>query len=170
MTQPLMTRLLGAMALLCVVALPCAAADDEEPFVEAGWQTPAAPQDADLLPFYTSLSGLSFAVDAKSLTIDKDGVARFTMVATSKSGAKNVSYEGLRCATMERKLYAVGSADGSWTRARDPQWLPIAIAGSTVPHGTLAKEYICKDSRIPGKATAIVNDLRYHRSPFSPQT
>lgn len=170
MTKTLMTRLFGAAALLCAVALPCAAADDEDNFVEAGWQTPAAPQDADLLLFYTSLTGLKFALDAKSLTVDKDGVARFTLVATSRSGAKNVSYEGLRCATMEHKLYAVGSTDGSWTKARDPQWQPVYMQGSTVPDGTLAKDFICKDSRRPAKADAIINDMKYHRTPFSPQT
>jgi hypothetical protein len=169
MTNTLMARLFGAAALLCAVALPCTAADDDN-FIEAGWQTPAAPQDANLLPFYTNLTGLKFAVDAKSLSVDKDGVARYTMIATSRSGAKNISYEGIRCATMEHKLYAVGGLDGNWTKARDPQWLPIAMQGATVPHGTLAREFICKDSRVPGKPEAIINDLRYHRTPFSPQT
>ena len=122
------------------------------------------------MPFYTNLTGAQFSIDAKSLTVDKDGVARFTMVAVSRSGAKNVSYEGLRCATMEHKLYASGHADGTWIKARDPQWQPIVTQGGTVQHASLAKEYICKDSQIPGKPDAIVNDLRYHRTPFSPQT
>lgn len=170
MTKILMTRLAGAAALLCAIAGPCAAADDENAFVESGWQTPDAPRDADLLSFYTSLTGLKFSIDAKSLTVDKDGVARYTMVAVSRGGAKNVSYEGLRCATLEHKLYAVGNADGSWTRARDPQWSPIPFKGSTLPHATLAKDFICKDSEKPGEPEAIVNDLRYQRKPFSPQT
>ncbi|HEX7642227.1 MAG TPA: CNP1-like family protein [Burkholderiaceae bacterium] len=170
MTTIRMTRLAGAAVLLCAIALPCAAADDEDAFVEAGWQTPDAPKDADLLSFYTGLTGLKFSIDAKSLTVGKDGVARYTMVAVSPGGAKNVSYEGLRCATMEHKLYAVGNADGSWTKARDPQWLPIVVKGPTVQHATLAKEYVCKDSQMPGKPDAIVNDMRYHRTPFSPQS
>lgn len=172
MTMNRMLRLLGAATLLCAAAAaPCLAEDDPNAFEEAPWQVPAAPQDADLLPpFYVSLSGISFAIDAKSLTVDKDGVARYTMIATSKSGVKNVSYEGLRCETRERKLYAVGNPDGGWTKARDPQWLPIATQGSTVPHASLAKEFVCKDSRVAGKPAAIVNEMRYHRTPFSPQT
>ena len=177
MTIHRMTRLLGisiATALLCAWAAPYAAAEDDKQdpntFEEAPWQLPAAPQDADLLPFYMSLTGQSFAIDAKSVTVDKDGVARYTMVATSRGGAKNVSYEGLRCATMERKLYAFGHPDGTWAKARDPQWMPISTQGVAIQHADLAKEFICKDSQIPGKPQNIINDLRYHRTPFSPQT
>jgi hypothetical protein len=170
MTNHRMMRRLGAAILLCAAAMPCAAADEDAPFQEASWELPAAPRDADLLPFYTSLSGANFSIDAKSLTVDKDGVARFTMVAVTRGGAKNVSFEGLRCATMEHKLYASGHPDGTWTKARDPQWLPIAVKGSTVPHAALAKDFVCKDNQIPGKPAAIVNDLRYQRTPFSPHT
>ena len=175
MTINRLTRLCSiAAALLYALAAPCAAADDDQrdpnAFEEAPWQLPAAPHDADLLTFYTSLTGQSFAIDAKSLTVGKDGVARYTMVATSRGGAKNVSFEGLRCATMERKLYAFGHPDGTWAKARDPQWAPIPTQGATVQQATLAKEYVCKDSQIPGKPEAIVNDMRYRRTPFSPQT
>ena len=166
MTNTLVTRTVCAAALLCLAALPCAAADDENAFQEAAWQLPAAPQDADLLPFYTSLTGLKFSVDAKSLTVDKDGVARYTMVAVSRSGAKNVSYEGLRCETMEHKLYAVGSTDGSWIKARDPQWQPVTTQGAIVQYATLAKDFVCKGNRTPAKLEAILNDLRYQHKSF----
>jgi len=168
------TRLCCIAALLCAWAAPCVAAEDDQhdpnAFEEAAWQLPAAPQDADLLTFYSSLTGQNFAIDAKSLTVDKDGVARYTMVAISRGGAKNVSFEGLRCATKEYKLYAFGHMDGTWAKARDPQWMPIETQGIAIQRADLAKEYICKDSQIPGKAKEIINDLRYHRTPFSPQT
>jgi len=177
MTSRRMMRVVGAAALLYAVASPAFAIfgiDDDKPeekvFEESTWTLPAPPQDADLLTFYAGMSGLSFSIDAKSLTVDKDGVARFTMVATSKSGAKSVSYEGIRCETREHKLYASGHPDGTWGKARDPQWLPIPTTGTNLQHHSLAEDYICKDGRKAGKPSAIINDLRYHRAPFSPQT
>ena len=48
--------------------------------------------------------------------------ARKAMVATSASGARNVMYEGIRCATGEFKTYARYSADGKWTQVSNPEW------------------------------------------------
>jgi hypothetical protein len=133
---------------------------------ELPWQLPAAPLEENLLPFYTSTTtGQSFAIDAKSLSVDKDGIIRYTMVGTSAGGAKNVSYEGIRCATMEKKLFAFGHADGSWAKARDPQWDAIPTKGANLQHANLAVDYLCKNSLSPGNTKQILGDLRYHRAP-----
>jgi hypothetical protein len=168
-----------AMALLYSLGAPSALAEDRREHSSAldkadseelQWQVPAAPLPENLLPFYTSITtGHSFAIDGKSLTVDKDGVVRYTMVATSSGGAKNVSYEGIRCATMEKKLFAFGHADGTWANARDPQWEPIPTLGANLPQLNLAKDYVCKSSLIPGKTGEILNDLRYHRAQSSSQ-
>jgi len=169
--HPIARRMLGAVLLFCALNA-CAedrrehgAGEDSAAVQELPWQLPAAPQAEDLLPFYTSITtGQSFAIDAKSLTVDKDGIIRYTMVGTSAGGARNVSYEGIRCATMEKKLFAFGHADGSWAKARDPQWDAIPTKGANLQHANLATDYLCKNSLSPGKTAQILSDLRYHRA------
>ena len=136
---------------------------------EIQWQLPAAPLPENLLPFYTStVTGQNFAVDAKSLTVDKDGVIRYTMVATSPGGARNVSYEGIRCRTQEKKLYAFGHADGSWGKARDPQWDAIPSRGANLQQYNLAQDFLCKNSLVPGKTGQILEELHYHSGRVQP--
>ncbi|CDS51239.1 PUTATIVE LIPOPROTEIN [Polaromonas sp. CG9_12] len=68
-------------------------------------------------------SSLVYGVDPASISITQsDGVVRYVMVATSASGARNVMYEGIRCATGEFKTYARYSADGKWTSVGSPEW------------------------------------------------
>lgn len=68
-------------------------------------------------------SSLVYGVDPASITISvSDSVVRYVMVATSASGARNVMYEGIRCATGEFKTYARYSAAGHWSAVSNPQW------------------------------------------------
>lgn len=143
--------------------------DKDKPWQEIAIQLPSAPQQENLAPFYVSATATySFAIDTKSVTVGPDGVIRYTLVAVSDAGAKNVSYEGLRCATFERKLYAFGQADGSWSRSRRDQWERIAGNAVNRQHAALAKDYFCVEKTIAGKAEDIVNRLRNDR-PLSPQ-
>ena len=70
----------------------------------------------------------------------KDGVIRYTLVARSASGALNVSYEGIRCASRERRLYAFGREDKTWAPARSSDWTRISFSPH---HAALADEYFC---------------------------
>ena len=65
-----------------------------------------------------SAIGQSLFVDEASVHYGSDDVIRYTMVIVSPSGARNVTFEGMRCETGERRLYAFGRADGSWSRAK----------------------------------------------------
>jgi len=138
---------------------------NEKPVAEIDWQLPAAPVDENLLPFYVGKSTrLAFAIDTKSLSVDTDGVIRYTIIGTSASGAKNISYEGIRCSSNEKRIYALGHADGSWVRARDSEWQSIAVKGNNLQHAELAQNYFCKDGQVAGKTAQILQVLRYHRS------
>jgi K+-sensing histidine kinase KdpD len=131
---------------------------------EAAWQLPAAPMPDDLLPFYTSrTTGQSFAIDAKSLTVGSDGVVRYTIVSTSSSGAKNIGYEGIRCSSHEKKLVAMGHADGTWARARNADWEPIMNKGANLQHAALAEDYLCLNASVAGTPEKILYALRYRR-------
>jgi hypothetical protein len=156
------------VAALSVPALSWADDDANKPPAEIDWQLPAAPAAADLMPFFQSpITKQTFAIDAKSLSVDKDGVIRYTIVGTSTGGAKNVSYEGIRCSTFEKRLYALGHADGTWVKARDSEWQPIPTSGTNKQHEDLALNYLCDGTTIAGTASQIVQNLRYHRAATS---
>lgn len=118
--------------------------DDEEEWREAAVELPPAPQAANLVPIEISqLTSNRFAVDLTSVEYGDDGVIRYTIVITSPSGVQNVAYEGIRCATAERRTYAFGKADGTWRQARSSKWLRIEDNNMNRHHAALFKDYFC---------------------------
>lgn len=126
----------GALGLVLLLgfSLPAAAQlfkrdpGDEIPLPdEEEWKLPEPPKAENLVLFDPGfVSPLQFYIDGSALTIGaKDRIVRYTLVVKSDSGASNVSYEGLRCDTAERKIYAYGTPDGKWSKAREPQWKPV---------------------------------------------
>jgi hypothetical protein len=127
-------------------------------------QLPGPPEPANLLRFDVGpLATQAFAIDAKSISIGADGVVRYTVVTTSRSGARNLSYEGIRCQSMEKKLYAFGHADGTWSRSRRDQWEPINKFIANQHHFALAKDYFCQNGGVAGNEAAIIDRLRSDR-------
>jgi len=120
--------------------------DDEEKWQEAEAPLPAYPQDADLLEFYVSAATANrYFIDARSIAVGSDDVVRFALVVRTAGGAKNVSYEGIRCKTLEYRLYATGRADGTWTKARLSEWRPIENKPVNRHHAALSRDYFCPD-------------------------
>jgi len=141
---------------------------DDEPekaWEEVDLQLPAAPKPENLVNFYKSDSQ-SFAIDKLSLSLASDGTIRYTLVATSNAGAKNVSYEAIRCETYEHKLYAFGRNDGSWSKSRRNQWDRISNTGANKQHHILFTEYFCEGTTVAGKAPFLLNRLQGKGSPF----
>jgi hypothetical protein len=135
--------------------------DESKTWQEVAIQLPAALQAENLLPFYVSATATqSFAIDAKSLTVGSDGVIRYTLVAASPAGAKNISYEGIRCRSFEKKIYAIGQPDGSWSRSRRDQWERIAQNAANRQHSTLAKDYFCRSLTVAGKPEEMLERIR----------
>ena len=97
---------------------------DEPEWKEADIPPPPAFDASKLVGLEVSPnSALVYGVDPASISITKsDGVVRYVMVASSASGARNVLYEGIRCATGEFKTYARYSSDGKWTSVSNPEW------------------------------------------------
>lgn len=144
--------------------------DRDKPWQEVAVQLPQAPEAENLLPFYVSATATqAFAVDAESLSVGTDGVVRYTLVATSNAGARNVSYEGIRCSSYEKKSYAFGRPDGSWSRSRRDSWQPIEGNAANRQHAALASGYFCQESTVAGKATDIAFRLRNNQS-LAPNT
>lgn len=153
-------------AALLSLSLPASAqqAQDDEDEIEKDWkevaaQLPAAPKAENLVPFYDSGTML-FSIDVKSLTVAADNTIRYTLVSVSRGGAKNVSYEGIRCESFEKKLYAFGRPDGSWSRSRRNEWTRISSLAANQQHSNLAVDYFCEGTTVAGKAAAIVERIK----------
>jgi len=119
-------------------------------------QMPNAPAEADLLAFeIEGRPGYRYALDRKSLSVGGDGVTRYSVVITSPSGVRTINFEGMRCATGERKIYAFGRADGSWSKNRAARWDAIRarVAGSY--HSALFHDFLCAG----GEGTAGVEQI-----------
>lgn len=149
-----MKRSVAIGMLLAANLFQAALAEPEEDYVRRGWQEgdyllPEAPKPEALLPFYVSATTENrFFVDSRSLTIGEDGVVRYVLVILAAQGARNVTFEGMRCATRERRVYALGRSDGSWSPARRSEWLRISEAVGNRQHAELFQEYFCPDGVI----------------------
>lgn len=156
------TALLLASGLLLPVHAQTVDDEAEKEWKELALQLPAAPEASNMVSFYDSGSQ-SFAIDSTSITITSDGIIRYSLIAVSSNGAKNVSYEGIRCATYEKKLYAFGRPDGSWSRSRRNQWDNISGLSANKQHSTLFNDYFCEGNSIAGKVSVIVDRIKRHQ-------
>lgn len=137
-------------SLVCVFASQAGFAEGFDSEYEAKrWeeieaQIPVFPKAENLLPFYVSATtDNKFMIDRESISVGIDGVVRYTLVAVSVSGVQNVSYEGMRCASAERRPYAFGRSDRTWSKARGNQWVKIQESTANRQHAALYAEYFC---------------------------
>lgn len=86
---------------------------------------------------------LKFGVDPATITLTKDGVVRYVVVAAHKEGGGfNAFYEGLRCATAEYKSYARFN-NGSWDLTPAPEWKRLGDRNSSYTKA-LAAQALCR--------------------------
>jgi hypothetical protein len=119
-----------------------------KPWQELQGQLPPYPKEGNLIEFEVSAASRNrFYLDYNALTLGKDGVVRFTVVIRSPSGAETVNFEGLRCETGERKLYAFGHGDGkgggAWSRNRFARWQPMPTSHTNGYELELFEHYLC---------------------------
>jgi hypothetical protein len=135
--------LAGALVSPLLLAVEFDNQYDEKPWEEVEVQLPAYPVAGSMIRFKVgAIADTAFLIDSKSLSVGVDGVIRYTLEVVSPTGARNVSYEGMRCATAERRFYAFGRADGTWSKARGNQWVKIS-GTSNNHHVELFSGYFC---------------------------
>ena len=115
------------LALFAVTSAYAQILKDDAQWAESDVPNPPAFDVGKLVTFDVPTSpGLVYGVDPAAIQISReDGVVRYVVVATSPSGARNVMYEGLRCATGEFKTYARYSPDGQWKAAPNAEWRTV---------------------------------------------
>ncbi len=135
--------LAGALVSPLLLAVEFDDQYDEKPWEEVEVQLPAYPVAGNMIRFKVgAVADTTYLIDSESLSVGSDGVIRYSLEVVSQSGARNVSYEGMRCATAERRFYAFGRADGTWSKARGNQWVKISGASNN-HHVELFSGYFC---------------------------
>ncbi len=162
------------IALLLLIQHPAfAESESDEDVVESRWkesqiQLPAWPQPENLLTVYVSAATENeFFVDGSTLSVTADGVVRYVLVIRSPGGATNISFEGMRCETRERRIYASGRSDGSWSKSRGEEWKRIRDTGANRYHAALFADYFCPEGVIVRNVEEAQNALRLGRHPES---
>jgi hypothetical protein len=106
---------------------------------------PAYPRDQNLIEYYQSATAtMRYYIDAASIdALWKQGEVRYTLVARSPSGARNVSFEALRCASPGTyRVIATGNSDGSWN-TRSGEWREIVRRADLEAQSTLKRQFFC---------------------------
>jgi len=178
-------RVLRLLPLILILAWQVASAgwgdfeydfdEDKKPWQEVESRLPPYPRAEHLMPFEVSAATRNrHFLDGASLSVGEDGVVRYTVVVRTPGGAENVSFEGMRCDTGERKLYAFGRSDGKgggeWSRNRHARWEPIPVRQAASYQRELFYHYLCT---VEGKGdlAAIRRNLRqggFYRSEGTP--
>lgn len=120
--------------------------ENDKPWVELSAQLPPYPKAENLVEFnVSSATRHKHFVDTASISVGEDKVVRYTVVIEAAGGAKNVSFEGMRCDTGERRLYAYGHPDGTWSKARRSGWEGIKFRSLLSYHKALYEDHFCPD-------------------------
>ncbi len=135
--------------------------DQDKPWSEVAVQLPPYPKDENLIPFnVSSATRNEYFIDAESISVGADKVVRYTVVIEAVGGAKNVSFEGIRCDSGERRLYAYGHPDGTWSKARNSGWENIKLRSLLSYQKALYEDHFCPDGIHVRDSKQAVQSLR----------
>ena len=139
--------------------------DQDKPWAEVAVKLPLFPKDENLISFdVSSATRNRHFVDANSISVGEDQVIRYTVVVEAAGGARNVSFEGLRCESGERRLYAYGHPDSTWSKARNAGWEGIKFRSLLSYRKALFEDHFCPDGiRVRDGAEAVRNLRRAAR-------
>lgn len=139
--------------------------DQDKPWSEIAVQLPPYPKPANLIPFsVSSATRNKHFIDAPSISVGEDQVVRYTVVVEAAGGARNISFEGLRCESGEQRMYAYGHPDGTWSKARDASWELIKFRSLLSYRKALFEDIFCPDGiRVKDGAEAVRNLRRAAR-------
>lgn len=153
----------GGVVWAALLALPAAGFGLFEPdpdWKEGLYDLPPPPDKAHLRPFFVSATSPNdFMVDESTLSVGDDGVVRYVMVITTPGGAENVSFEGIRCASGEYRVYAMGRSDGSWVTPRNSAWRAVVDNSYDRPRAALMKEYFCDVRSAPSSREELLRRM-----------
>ncbi|MCL2022237.1 MAG: CNP1-like family protein [Betaproteobacteria bacterium] len=140
---------------------------DAKPWEEKAAELPPYPRDEDFYSFYVSAPAVNrFYVDTANISLGSDGVVRYALLIISPAGVRNVSYEGMRCQSRERRTYALGRPDNRWTVARGSLWVPVREATTNRHHAALFLDFFCPDGIMATRLEDVARAIRKQGEPL----
>jgi hypothetical protein len=122
---------------------------------------PRYPQERDLLEFeFRPIGSHRYFLDTQSLNVGSDGIVRYSVVVKTAGGAVNTSYEGIRCATREKRLYATGRGGNQWVEAKRSDWTEIRRNDPNEFQAMLYADAFCPGRLIVRSRDEALNALR----------
>lgn len=132
--------------------------EEDKKWIELESKPPPYPQEQALVEFNAGAATSNrYYIDGSTLDVGGDGVVRYVVVIRAVGGATNVNFEGIRCGSRERKLYAIGRSDRTWATSRTQSWQLIQ-RGSY--QAVLSREYFCPNNGIILKAEEGIGALK----------
>ncbi len=147
------------LAISCSTALAQFIADDPD-WKEVEVPAPPAFDLKRLVSIEMSLqSQLKWGIDPATVSMTKDGIIRYVIVAQSNSGVVNAMYEGIRCNKAEFRRYARHNSGSGWVKSTDTDWTPLRNTGASRHPETLAKGGMCDGSAPPSSVAEAIRQL-----------
>ena len=151
-----------AFAALCASAVHAQLAENPDWKEEDAPPPPAFKTDGLVKIEMPNYLELSYGVDPQTISIGKDGVVRYVMVATSRDGTVNALHEAIRCSTGEVKLDG-RYVNSGWLVNEKQEWR--AMQSSARHSWAAARQGIC-NGRAPQRTPQ--DTVRALRNPMLP--
>lgn len=120
---------------------------------------PAFPKPENLVRFLSDGTINRVFLDRSSIKLGSDGVLLYTLVVRGSGGGENVTFEGMRCGSAERRVYAYGRRDGTWAPARNINWIRIVDSTVNRYHFELYRDVFC-DVSATEPVSVILQNLK----------
>ncbi|SFN49932.1 CNP1-like family protein [Formivibrio citricus] len=98
-------------------------------------------------------------IAADSVTVGKDDILRYAVAIVTKSGVRNVFFEGLDCYSGRYRNYAWGTAEQTWKNTEGVRWKVADLGVRNAWQGELIKDF-CSFNGGSYPAKTIVDVLR----------
>ncbi|WP_296808281.1 CNP1-like family protein [Thiocapsa sp.] len=138
------------------------------PWKEADTALPPWPKDADLVELVPDGpdAAMRYFIDTANLNVGTDDVVRYTLVAEGRTGARNLSFEGIRCTPRGAyKIYAYGAGE-RFVPIESEEWLPLPAHGGERWRHDLWRFHFCiPQAFAPRPKIDMVRSLKGRISP-----
>ncbi|MBC5765559.1 CNP1-like family protein [Ramlibacter albus] len=150
-----------SLAAACALAAPLAFAQlgtQDPDWKEVDAPPPPALRTEKLIEVEVPRATLNYGVDPASVSVGKDGIVRYVVVASAPGGPVSGIYEGIRCGTAEVKVYARHNAGSGWKPVVGGDWRPIHD-GAFRHSLYIARNGACSGHTPGASATQVVREL-----------
>ena len=130
-------------------------------------QVPSSDSGLVEVPLPSASGEMRFMVDPSSVSRPSTSLVRYTLVARSRSGYRNISYEGLNCADNTWHIYATWDAQSKrWVANGDTTWIHANSVSNSDVHGVLDRNYWCDGAMAAGDPGQLMKRLRSGLQPY----